>query len=99
MKLSKKGALAKHADELSEVAEEIPALTDHELREAFIGPAVRANKIYLSPMDDGATVRLAFMEQHGDAVPPIFRSAVILSQSDAIALRNLLTSRVDWSEG
>ena len=73
------------------------SVPDEELRGAFSGAAVRSNKIYLSITDSG--VRIAFMEQHGNAVPPIFRSAVILSFADAFSLRDLIARQLAQIEG
>ena len=87
------------ADEKDEKPEGAPAaserirVTDEELRASFSGPAVRSNKIYLSIMADGS-VRIAFMEQQGDAMPPVFRTAVILSRQDALSLRDLIARQL-----
>ena len=85
-----------------EKPEEVPSaggpvpVSEEELRTAFSGPAVRSNKIYLSMTESG--VRLSFMEQHGDAVPPVFRMAVILSVQDALSLRDLLARQLEGLE-
>ena len=68
---------------------ERPRVSDDELRAAFAGPAFHSNKIYLSMMQGGA--RVAFMEQQGAAVSPTFRTAVLLSYPDVLALRDLIT--------
>ena len=73
------------------------SVSDEELRAAFSGPAVRSNKIYLSMTDSG--IRIAFMEQHGTSVPPIFRLAVSVSFPDAFALRDLIARQLDQIEG
>ena len=67
-----------------------------ELRAAFVGPAVRSNKMYLSVTGGG--VRLTFMEQHGDAVPPVFRSALFMSFQDASSLRDMLVRQLEGVE-
>jgi hypothetical protein len=62
--------------------------SEEELRASFSGPAFNSNRFYSSTVSAG--LRIAFMKQHGKAVSPIFRTAVLLSFPDAIALRNLL---------
>lgn len=78
------------ADKVSAELDKRPKseILDGELLESFSGPAVLANRIFLTITGSGA--RLSFMEQHGDKVPPQFRTAVILSFEDALALRDLL---------
>jgi hypothetical protein len=51
------------------------------------GPAVWANKfiVVVGPM-----VKLVFLEQGGQEEPLFFRSAVVMSHQDAIALKTLL---------
>lgn len=61
---------------------------EDELRASFSGAAVNSNRFFSSMVSAG--LRIAFMEQHGKAVTPVFRTAVLLSVQDAIALRNLL---------
>jgi len=73
------------------------ALSEDELRAAFAGPAFHSNKIYLSITGSGA--RLAFMEQQGEPVPPTFRTAVVLSLPDALALRDLITRMLSENGG
>jgi hypothetical protein len=58
-----------------------------DLREAYAGPAVAANRFYVTM---GPTLRIAFCEQLSDKVKPQFRSAVSLAHADAIVLANLL---------
>ncbi len=87
------------ADEKPEEASsgtELVPVSEEELRTAFSGPAVRSNKIYLSMTESG--VRLSFMEQHGDVVPPVFRMAVILSVQDALSLRDLIARQLKGLE-
>jgi hypothetical protein len=64
-----------------------PVLTEEEIRTSFSGPAVHSNKMLLTMTPAGA--RLTFME-HSTDVAAQFRSAVLLSIHDAIALKNLL---------
>lgn len=73
------------------------SVTDEEIRASFSGPAVLSNKMYLSLTGGGA--RIAFMEQLGDVVPPVFRTAVILSFQDAMSLRDLLARQLEGIEG
>lgn len=68
-------------------------VSEEDLRAAFSGPAVRSNKIFLSMTEGG--VRLAFMEQHGDVVLPVFRAAVLLSFQDALSLRDLIARQLE----
>jgi hypothetical protein len=79
--------------EQSKPAEQAPApgmrkVTDEEMRAAFGGPAVHANRFFLSTLAGG--LRLSFTEQHGARVAPQFRTAVIIDFAAGIALRNLL---------
>ena len=72
-------------------------VSDEELKAAFSGPAVHSNKIYLSMIEGG--VRISFMERYGSAVPPVFRSAVMLSFQDAFSLRDLIARQLAQIEG
>lgn len=65
------------------------AVSDEELRVAFSGAAISSNKIYVTLT--GAGARITFMEQLGEVVTPVFRTAVVLSYPDALALRDVLT--------
>lgn len=84
--------MAEKVQVVSETPELQTKVSDDELRAAFTGPAVNSNKMYLSMMSAGA--RISFMEQHGDAVSPTFRTAVILSIQDALQLRDLLVRQL-----
>ena len=53
------------------------------------GPAAWSNKFIVSM---GHAVRIAFLEQGGANEPIFFRSAVMISHLDAIALKNLLVT-------
>ena len=67
-----------------------PAVRDvpkEELHIAYEGPAVFVNKFYVTGL--GANVRIAFAENSKD-LPPIFRTAVIMSTADVIRLRRVL---------
>lgn len=55
---------------------------------AFSGPAVLANRTYVSLVAAG--VRLSFTEQDQPNSPVHFRTAVVLSAADAIAFKNVL---------
>jgi hypothetical protein len=63
-----------------------------EVAAAFSGPAVLANKFYLTTMPAGA--RLAFCEQRQTSSLPEFRAAVIISVQDAVELMHLLNRMI-----
>lgn len=63
--------------------------SEEELAVAFGGPALLANKFFISITGSG--VRLAFAEQNGNLVPPQFRTAVVLPFEDAYALVDLVS--------
>jgi len=76
------------------VKEPVKSATKDTLDAAFDGPAYAVNRLFVTLGAGG--VRVAFTEQRpfkeGEEVPtPLFRTAVMLSPQDAIALRNLLT--------
>ena len=81
-----------------EKSKEVPAaekhipVSDEELRASFAGPAFHSNKMFLTMTAAGA--RIAFMEQVGDKVPPVYRTAVLLSYLDAVSLRDLITRQL-----
>ncbi len=60
---------------------------EEECKIAYSGPAVAANRSYVSLSSSGA--RLAFTEKQGKSLP-VFRNAVMLSFQEAIALKNVL---------
>ena len=67
------------------------SVTPEELKVVFSGPALLTNRMFVTL--DRYGVRIAFTEQKRDDVPS-FRTAVVMSLQDAIALRNLLDSRL-----
>jgi hypothetical protein len=69
----------------------VPGMSSEEMSASFAGPAYLVNKIYLTRTPAG--VRLAFMEQAADQLPS-FRTAVLLSYQDALALRNLISRQL-----
>ena len=69
------------------------SMSDEEMQVPFSGPAIFANKIYLTSAPTG--IRLAFGEQYGDKVEPVFRAAVMLAFPDAESLRDLLTRTLE----
>jgi hypothetical protein len=69
-----------------------PASAD-EITIAQSGPAVFANRIFVTATQGLA--RIAFTEQGLPGTIPVFRNAVVLSVSDAIALRDLLTRIIE----
>ena len=81
--------MADQQDESVTPDSERVALTDERFRAAMDGPAIYSNRMILSLMDGG--VRIAFMEQLGDAIPARFRTCVYLSARDALALRDLIS--------
>jgi len=67
-------------------------VTDDELRESYSGPASLSNRMLITKTPAG--VRLTFMEIQAGKVPSVFRTAVLLSYQDAIALRDLITDQL-----
>jgi hypothetical protein len=67
-------------------------ITEGELIASFYGPALHTNKMIASNLSAG--IRITFMEQFGEKVTAQFRTAVLLSYPDALALRNLLTRQL-----
>ena len=67
------------------------AISDKELASTYSGPAMLANKFYMTTMPFG--FRLTFAEGH-TKVDPVFRSAVFLSPTDCRALRDLLSDNI-----
>ena len=74
-------------------AESPASMSDEEMQVPFGGPAIFANKIYLTSAPIG--IRVAFGEQYGDKVKPVFRAAVMLAYPDAESLRDLLTRTLE----
>lgn len=68
-------------------------VSEEEMRTIFSGPALAANKIYVTVSPAG--VRLTFCEQWGKVVPATFRTAVLMSFPDAIALSDLLARQLE----
>lgn len=64
----------------------VPNKTETQI--AFEGPAVAANRMIVSMAGD--QVRIAFLEGAPDNEGMFFRTATILSTSDAAALKDLL---------
>lgn len=81
--------MADENDVVPLAAGEQPGISDAELRTAFAGPAVAANRIYITTTSLG--LRIAFAEQNGEKVAPAFRTAIVLSFQDAISMKDLLT--------
>ena len=67
------------------------AISDKELESTYSGPALLANKFYMTTLPFG--IRLTFAEGH-TKVDPVFRSAVFLSPADCRALRDLLSDNI-----
>jgi len=66
-----------------------PGVSRRDADIANSGAAVWTNKVFLVL---GSVVKIVFLEQGGADEPPFFRTAVVMSHQDAIALRNVLTS-------
>jgi len=62
-------------------------LSEEELEVAWSGPAVHSNRFYVNM---GPTIRLSFCEQATPNARPLYRTGVVMSIQDAIALANLL---------
>ena len=75
------------------MAEPVP---DTELHLAMAGPAVAANRFIATT--NGVWVRLSFLEQGITSQEAQFRSAVILTQTDLVALIDLLSAYVPQIE-
>jgi hypothetical protein len=63
--------------------------SEDDLQIVFSGPAVAANKIFVTLSSAG--IRLTFTEQRNPKVAPVFRTAALVSIPDAISLRDLLS--------
>lgn len=68
-------------------------VSEEDLRAIFSGPALHSNRMFATNLAAG--MRIAFMEQVGEHVPPIFRTAVVLAYSDAVHLRDLLNRQLE----
>lgn len=64
------------------------SLSDEEIDIALEGPAISANRCFISLGSSG--VRITFTEQVGDRLPK-FRTAVMMPVQDAISLKTVLT--------
>jgi hypothetical protein len=67
---------------------DLPQPTREEMLAAFSGPAVFANKVYLSLV--GPNARLAFTELTQPDLKPVFRSAVLMTINDLFALQDAI---------
>lgn len=79
------------AEEVKQPQQAEPArkeLPQEELDVAYAGPAILANKFYVSITAGGA--RIAFCELQKAGTMPIFRSAIVVPFPDAIALADLI---------
>lgn len=72
--------------------EEQKPYAEAEMREGYSGPAITANRFLVSVGAGG--VRLMFLEQSVATGAPHFRSAVMLSLSDAEALADVLADTI-----
>ena len=69
-----------------------PPISDAEHRMIFSGPAPVANRFFVHT---AGWVRLTFAEQGTPNTVPAFRSAVVLSIADAVALVGLLANALE----
>lgn len=65
-------------------------LSKNELEISFSGPALATNRFFVSISPAG--MRVAFAEQHSADMEPKFRTAIIMSIQDALAMRDLLNN-------
>ncbi|MEX1179863.1 MAG: hypothetical protein WEB63_03490 [Cucumibacter sp.] len=72
--------------------EGVRTIAPDEMVVAFSGPALRANRFFIT-INEGVA-RVAFAEQ-GPGVPPAFRSAVALDFTTAESLVNVLRTLLD----
>lgn len=63
-------------------------VSDDELDIAYSGAAVFANKFYITI--SGPNARLSFTEQMTPTKTPKFRSAVVISLTDLVQMKNVL---------
>jgi hypothetical protein len=70
----------------------LPKITPENVRASFSGPAVHSNRVFATMTGGG--LRLAFMEQLGEAGEMHFRAAVLLPYPDALELRDLITRQL-----
>ena len=75
---------------MAEEPENLPQPDATEMLEAFSGPAVFANKIYLTLI--GPNARLAFAELTQPEQKPVFRSAVVMTINDLLALQDAIAN-------
>ncbi|MBU1336567.1 MAG: hypothetical protein KJ944_05540 [Alphaproteobacteria bacterium] len=67
-----------------------------DVKAAYEGPAVSVNRFISIPTSGG--FRVAFLEFFDEGYAPEFRSAVHLSYSDMVSLRDLLTAQIERAE-
>lgn len=69
---------------------------ERELEIAFSGPAVFANRFWVT--FDANTARISFMERSATGAEQHFRTAVAMSLPDLVSLRDLLTELLPQGE-
>ncbi len=74
----------------------VRGLSEQELELAYSGPAMAANRLFVTITPSG--VRITFAEQTGPGKPAHFRTAVIMSIQDGIALRDVLSKTLKDAE-
>ncbi len=72
------------------------AVSETELDIANSGPALLSNRFYVTVAPFG--VRIAFTEQSNPQKPPAFRTAVVMSIQDGIALYKLMQDLLKEAE-
>ena len=74
------------------MSDSLKPVSEQELEVAYAGPALAANRFYVTV--GPSWVRIAFAEQCGSDKASHFRTAVILSVQDGVALRDLISKLV-----
>lgn len=69
------------------------SVSNDEMEIAYAGPALLANKFYVSINPAG--VRIAFAELHPQLNSPVFRTAVLLPFPDALALLQITSELIE----
>ncbi len=81
-------------DPISTPPLDVQQVSSLEMEIAQSGPAIYSNRFFITISNAGT--RIAFAEA-GPDMPPVFRSAVLLSHADTYALAGLLKDLLDKS--
>ena len=81
---------------MAEEDKEKPKVSEAELNVLLSGPAVLANKMYVTGHQAGA--RITFCEQLGANTVPVFRSAVYIGYAELESLIGLLQKAMERIE-